>query len=448
MKKFLVLPLCIAALSFTSCSEEPLNMECDILYASVHLDDPNSIFRDENDTLSNKGKVQSTVETDIKFEYKKGAVVGSMPLTLTVTDGAKAYIIDEATQTKTLFQNGDIVDFSGNRKVKFNVVSQDGAWNRTYTIFFAEEKPSKGDLFFDFEDYVLDVRNSSKFYIFPVYDENIVNSGLMGTPYFETQILDEEGNLVDTKLPIWQNGNPGFKLSKSSAKPMEYPTIPVEGGSVDGSTCIKLETMDTGAFGKMVNMRIASGSLFTGLFDVENALKDALKATVFGNPFAHKPARFEVDLKFERGVKFQDKAGKEVPGVIDEPDVYVVFYKNHDENGKPVQLDGNDVLSSPYIVGKARLPHNYTADGKDLLSDSPIHGVTSEWQHFTMDIEYTEEIDRELLSNKGYSMIIGFASSWQGAYFQGAVGTKLWIDNVRITSDKAFEPKEDGQSEK
>ena len=95
-------------------------------------------------------------------------------------------------------------------------------------------------------------------------------------------------------------------------------------------------------------------------------------------------------------------------------------------------LDGNNVLSSPYIVGLGRLPHHYNADGSDQLSNDPIHGVTDEWQEFVIPVEYRSEIDPTVLANKGYSLIIGFASSWQGAYFKGAIGSKLLIDNVQL----------------
>ena len=97
-----------------------------------------------------------------------------------------------------------------------------------------------------------------------------------------------------------------------------------------------------------------------------------------------------------------------------------------------MQLDGSDVLSSPNIVGLGRLPHHYNADGSDQLTDSPIHGVTEEWQEFVIPIEYKAEVDADILKNKGYNLIIGFASSWQGAHFQGAIGSKLFIDKIRI----------------
>jgi hypothetical protein len=255
---------------------------------------------------------------------------------------------------------------------------------------------------------------------------------------FEEYTLEPGGKYYVWTAPeiftdgTWKNGNPGFKISKSSAKPMDYPSTPVMGGGPDGSDCLKLETCDTGPFGQMVNMRLASGSMFNGVFDVDNAIKNALKATMFGSPFAHKPMQMRVWLRFERGNTYQDRSGKPVTGVVDEPDAYVVLYRNEDASGNKVMLDGNDVLSSPHIVGLGRLPHYYNADGSDQLTNNPIHGVTGEWQEFVIPVEYRSEIDPTVLANKGYSLILGLASSWQGAHFKGAIGSKLLIDNVQL----------------
>ena len=120
---------------------------------------------------------------------------------------------------------------------------------------------------------------------------------------------------------------------------------------------------------------------------------------------------------------------------MDEPDIYVVLYRNEDPLGAKVQIDGDDVLTNPYIIGKGRLPHNYNADGSDKLSGTPIHGLTSQWQEITIPITYSEEPDETILKNKGYSLVFSIASSWQGGFFMGAVGSKLYIDKLRLFCD-------------
>lgn len=422
MNKYLAASLLLAGFFMASCSEEPLNAECDIEVASVHVDDPESIFYHAFDTL----QTVSSVSDSIGFFVRPGVQIASLPLTLTVTPGATIFMNDGGSLVP--FVNGSLVDFSGDQMHNFRIVSEDKAWSRDYKIGVVHDvDPSFGHKFYTFTfdgNYALNDPSKT------------VNDRGCYFVWTETDSL----NVADIfGVEPWKCGNPGFKLSKSSAKPMEYPSIPLIGGGPDGSDCVKLETMGTGSFGVMVDMRMAAGSLFTGEFDVANALKDALKATRFGVPFKHKPIKFAVDLRFELGEFFQDKKGNKVEDVIDEPDAYVVVYRNQDEQGNEVMLDGNDVLINKYIVGMARLPHNYyyeEVDGRtirrDLVGNNPIHGVTSEWQHFEMDIEYTQEIDPEVLANNGYNLIISFSSSWQGAYFRGAIGNKLFIDNITL----------------
>ena len=400
MKKTFLVALVAVPLLLASCipTENP-NTECDIEAISLHLDTPIEFFYHEYDTLQS---VIST-ETEIVFIVRSYANVQSIPTTLRITEGASVFIVSD-DGTLVPFLNGSSLDYSGERVYHFRVISEDKAWSRNYTVKILHDTPSEGNLSIGFEDYYLD--SSGKYYIWDAPD--VFTDG------------------------TWKNGNPGFKISKSSAQPMDYPSTPAVGGGPDGSDCLKLETCDTGPFGKMVKMLIASGSMFNGVFDVSNAIKDALKATQFGSPFKHKPIQMRVWLRYEPGEVYWDKEGQPIGGVVDEPDAYAVLYRNEDEQGNKVQLDGNDVLSSPYIVAMGRLPHYYNEDGTDKLSGAPIHGVTSEWQEFTLPVEYRTEIDADALENKGYSLIIGFASSWQGAHFMGAIGSKLWIDNVQL----------------
>lgn len=404
-------------------ADEPLNQECDILSFVIELDNPTSLFYNAADASCDIADRNLTYAQDeIKFIARTDATISAYPVVVKITDGAQIFLNDDLTGNAEAgkfmpFANGTSVDFSQGPRY-FRVESQDGAWHRDYKVSIVPRNVTGGDMFFDFETSLLDPDNSEKFYIWPATDENALNGLFQASPY-------------------WCNGNPGYMLSKSSAAPDDYPSVPVFGGGPDGSNCIKMETKDTGSFGKMVGLLMASGSMFNGSFDVANALKKALEATLFGSPFAHKPIRLTFDAKFEPGTAYQDSKGKPVEGLIDEPDAYVVLVRNTDEQGNKVIIDGNNVLTSPYIVGKARLPHNYSEivnerGGYDLPTNHPIHGLTSEWQRVTLDVEYTQPVDPEILANMGYNLYIGFSSSWQGAYFEGAIGTKFWIDNVRV----------------
>ena len=400
MKKTSIFAFVAVPLLLASCiAAEQDNTECDIEEVSLHLDSPIDFFFHEYDTLQT---VIST-ETDIVFTIRSYANIQSVPLSLRITEGASIYMISE-DGTETPFLSGSPVDFSNEKVYHFRVVSEDKVWSRNYSISVVHDKPSEGNLFIDYESYHLDA--SGKYFVW-----------------------DAPEVFPDA---TWKNGNPGFKISKSSAKPMDYPSTPAVGAGPDGSDCVKLETCDTGPFGRMANMRLASGSMFNGIFDVGNALTAPLEATLMGSPYTHKPIQIRIWLRYEQGSVFQDRDGKLVEGVVDEPDFYIVFYRNEDAEGNKVQLNGGDILTNPNIVGLGRLPHHYNSDGSDQLSNDPIHGVTDEWQEFTIPVVYRSEIDATILENQGYSIAFGSASSWQGGYFAGAIGSKLYMDNLQL----------------
>ncbi|MBQ5996314.1 MAG: PCMD domain-containing protein, partial [Bacteroidales bacterium] len=94
-----------------------------------------------------------------------------------------------------------------------------------------------------------------------------------------------------------------------------------------------------------------------------------------------------------------------------------VFYRNTDAAGRRVTLYGDDVLTSPHVVAVAR------------MTDMAPAG---HWTAFEMAFSYLGDVDPELLKENGYNFTIVFSSSFNGAMFEGAVGSTLLIDKVRI----------------
>lgn len=388
MKKFLLPSLALLGMLMGSCiGDEPLNAECDIEEVSLTMADAESVFYHEYDTL----QVVSSAVDSVGFLIRYDKNVGELPLNLKLTLGAKPYIMENGEYVP--FKQGSLVDFSNEQVRQFRIVSQDGRWARLYRINIVHDQaPEREHLFMNITFDYFELNSTGKYHVWYGVEENSIS-------------YDQ-----------WATGNPGFNLSKSSAKVEEYPTLGVQTGGVDGGPYLKLETRDTGAFGRMVNMRLAAGNLFIGTFDVANALKDAMAATRFGLPFKHKPVKVTGWYKFKAGERFQDRKGNAVDR-IDQPDIYCVMYRNQDADGNQVLLYGDDVLTSPAIVGLAR-----------------ITGVveTDEWTSFEMSLNYTSELDSELLENNGYSMTISFASSIEGASFEGAPGSVFCVDNVTI----------------
>lgn len=411
----------VVALFLIACSEEPANMECDVENIWVHVDNPRSIFYpaqiDNGDTLI----IVSTSEEGkfITWTVKTVCDPGAYPVYFTTTPGAKSFIYDE-NGSKRAFSSGEVVDFSNEKKTTIEIISEDGAWNKQYELSMVHRPASATSFSFDFNE-----------------GSYVMHSPMKGSPgtYYMFKPTDPkaiESLFYNPDDPYWKNGNPGFALSRSAARSDEYPTTMAFGAGPDGSDCLLMHTVSTGGIGAMARIYIASGSLFTGAFDAQKAMKSrsaARLATRFGVPFDHKPVSMTLDMKYVPGPNYWDEDKNVIPGIVDEPDAYVVFYRNNVDGG---MLDGYDVLTNENIIAIARVKHRFNADGSDMECGDPIHGITTEWQRFTLDLEYTREPDPDILENMGYSIIIGFSSSWQGADFRGALDSSFYIDNIFI----------------
>lgn len=84
-------------------------------------------------------------------------------------------------------------------------------------------------------------------------------------------------------------------------------------------------------------------------------------------------------------------------------------------------LYGDDVLTSRYVVAVARMADVTATDG---------------WTQFELDYAYGSDIDTELLGNFGYNLAIVFSSSYEGDKFEGAIGSTLLIDKVRVVCEQ------------
>ena len=374
MKKTIFGLLALALpIMMTSCfKDEPLNAECDIEQVIFHSTEADKVFFNLSDTLQHVLYTDTLVKVNVRYNAPIETVAPEFKL----TPGATIECID-----------GDVKK----GKATYVVTSEDGNWHRRYVVSLVPTMVTVADTMkFDFEHYELDP-TYHKFYVW----HNLLPDGTLGND--------------------WANGNAGFKISMSNAQPDEYPSVPITNG-YDGSA-VKLTTRDTGPFGVMVNKRIAAGNFFLGSFDVQNALLDAMKATHFGIPFAQKPAKLTGYYKYKPGATYIDLKGNAVAGKTDSGDIYAVFYRNHDAAGNPVTLYGDDVKTNSNIVA--------------LASVNPMQ-VTSEWTYFEIEFNYSKEIDPAVLENRGYSLTIVFSSSIDGAIFQGAVGSELCVDKVRL----------------
>lgn len=355
--------------------DEPLNAECDIEQVTLHCSNPAQVFYNLTDTAKNVLYTDSV----ITFNVRRNAPIAGIKPEFKITPGAVITATHGSLEVIT------------SPSSSYRVTSQDGNWHRNYSLVLNQVSLTENDtIFFDFEHYELEPK-SRKYYVW----HNVLSDGSLGNN--------------------WATGNPGFKISMGSAKPDAYPTVPDVNG-LDGA-CVKLTTLDTGPFGAMANKRLAAGNLFLGEFDVTQALSNTMQATRFGIPFNMQPVKLSGHYKYRPGKKFQDKQGNEVVGKADSASIYAVLYDNHDAEGNPVMLHGDDVLTNCNIVAIAQV-----GDIK----------YTDEWTPFEAVFDYSKDIDLKQLENMGYNLTIVFSSSKEGDLFQGAIGSQLCVDQVKL----------------
>lgn len=373
---FIVTITAVTALINTSClGDEPDCCEADIETVTLHVADPSSFFYQATDSM----QVVFSTDTAIVFTVRGNADVTSLSPEFKLSP-----------QASVSPASGSTHDFS-NGPVEYTVTSQDGQWTRRYTVRVVPTAQIVTDtLHYNFELFELETANQR---------------------YYTWHDLLADGTVGNN----WATANAGFRISMSSAQPMDYPTTPLANGFDGAGVC--LTTRDTGPFGKMSNKRLAAGNMFLGTFDIAIAMSDHLHATRFGIPFTGRPDRFTGFYTFEPGPSVQDFYGNPIEGRTDSASIYAVFYRNHDASGNEVVLYGDNILSSDLIVAIANM--GYVTP-------------TTQWTPWDVKFEYRADLDEQLLADRGYSLAIVFSSSASGGDFIGAIGSRLCVDKVSL----------------
>ena len=317
--------------------------------------------------------------TAIKIEAEPWVDRSAVALSFTLTPGAT---ISPASGSKQ--------DFT--RPVTYTVTSEDKQWTKEYTVTIASSRPAPGH--FDFETvsrYKKRDTGDELFYEFAISD------GLK-----------------------WSSPNEGFMLSLAldpSCDPKDPSVYPVTQDQIGyRGKCAKLVTLSTGSFGAMFSKPIAPGTLFLGDFNVNEAMSNHLRTTLFGIPESRKPLMLTGYYKYKSGDKLTDKDSKEIAGKRDLPAIYAVFFETDEETA---HLDGGNVLTSPNIVLTAQLKDPKESD---------------EWIHFQLPFEPAEgkSIDPAKLKDGRYKLTIVMTSSKEGAKFEGAIGSTLLVDEIDV----------------
>ena len=110
----------------------------------------------------------------------------------------------------------------------------------------------------------------------------------------------------------------------------------------------------------------------------------------------------------------------------DTADIYAVVYEIDPDNFVP--LDGDNILTASNIALMARIdkPAEFEGNMSELAA--------ADWVHFSEPFKPVNgrEFDAERLARGGYAIAIVMTSSRQGAYFEGAIGSTLYVDHLRV----------------
>ncbi len=326
---------------------------------------------------------------DKEIDYYAGYdnTIHAFPLDITVRDGVGLTSLSpcfELTPGATIEPaSGSTHDFSN--PVRYKVTSEDRKWSKEYSVCFH-------------------YRSQQDFPLVMHLDSAETESG------FHT---------FHDGIITWCSGNRGFRLVNTGAAPDMYPTVYSPDGYSNG--CAVLTTRATGSLGEMAGMPIAAGNLFIGTFDILNAMKDALAATKFGTTYTHKPLAVEGWYKYTPGPKFYEDG--QYTDRVDHGNMNAIFFET-DDNVK--MLDGHadtEGWNHPAMVALASMP------------EIP---VTTEWTHFRLEFDYDRYghgVDPDKLAAGRYSISLIFSSSAGGGEFEGAPGSTLMLDEIRIINE-------------
>ncbi|NDV79380.1 PCMD domain-containing protein [Dysgonomonas sp. 511] len=313
------------------------------------------------------------------------AMISNKQVILFVNKGADITSISpkiEVTPGAVVTPSPDVnYDFTNN--LKFTVTSEDKQYSKTYEVSVFEN-----DYYFDFEEWT------------------------------NWEVPPKETNYPELKGGLWKSGNSGIFLS---GERNNFPTRSTE-DSRFGEKAILLETQK----GKVIwnnFYSILSGSIYYGSFGL--VMSDPPKGVRFGHPHPiekGRPIRFTGYYKYKAGETFLNSVGEEEKDRTDECTIRAFLYS------MPKNLSGS-ALTNALLTGKDDILNSDRVVAiADLKDCTDREGYT----YFNLSFEYKGKIDYD---EYDYRFAIVFSSSKYGDFYEGAPGSRLYIDEVKVTCE-------------
>jgi hypothetical protein len=316
---------------------------------------------------------------------------------LVVTDNADysrlAPLVEVTPGAQVEPASGSVMDFSGGKTVIYKVTAEDRSYHKDYTVSVV----SKISLKHEFEDWT--------------------TSGV--------------GKAVHPILGdlLWSNANSGLAVlvALNIVKLDHYPTDKTT-DCVSGEYAAMLQTIKGAVvFGN--NYPIFAGSLFRGNFsaNMSNPLK-SLRLGQVHNKEQGKPSLFNGYYKYSPGEVFTGPDGNVIPNRVDSMSMYAAIFRvTKGASPDAEYLDGESILASERVIGKAE----WKANSEHVTETEAKNGFI----RFSIPFEYKEEPD---YNKYDYRLTVVCSSSKDGNEYQGAVGSKLIVDNLEIICDPIF----------
>lgn len=291
--------------------------------------------------------------------------------------------------------SGSVQNFT--EPVIYTVTSENGEFSKKYTVTMTDERVTFMPLEYNFEHYA-------------IHDKN---------KYTEFFGLRDE-----RRQATWDSGNAGFVFSISPIAKKQPGLYPMQFSTTahSGETAVKLETKSTGAFGAGAKKPIAAGNIFIGEFDSGNVMGDPLNSTHFGRPIEGAPVSFSGFYHYTPGKQVIDHNSAPMPNVKDTCSLVAVLYDADELKArtKVDYLDGTNLQTEKSIVATAILYDGVATASKDFKG-------------FDIPFKYLKVPQMEGFAGGKYKLAIVLSSSKNGDIFQGAVGSVLLVDDIKIT---------------
>ena len=222
--------------------------------------------------------------------------------------------------------------------------------------------------------------------------------------YTETVLLSSiEQPGVDKNSTIWGTANRGLALGGASANTTRQP--------ITDSSYVRMESVSAPAL-----VRIAAATIFTGKFtDGFPSVTDPRSNITLGIPFTSRPLSFTFSFKYQPGESNEDANGQPLP-YGDQCDIYL-FLENRD--GEQVKRIATAWFrNSDEVIEWTR--------ENIAIKYGPLD-ETDPWYSYAQPLE--GEAWGEATDPVTHITILA-TSSFEGDYFNGAIGSILELDNI------------------